>query len=246
MVTLEMWGQSTIFLYRGKLSFLTLETCDFYAREIIICYSQNVRSVYNLFIPMKIIIPYSRNVWLLCTRNNYLLLSKCEVSLQSFYTDENYHSLLSKTCDFYAREIIIGYSRNVRSVYNLFIPMKIIIPYSRNVWLLCTRNNYLLLSKCEVSLQSFYTDEKLSFLTLETCDFYAREIIICYSRNVRSVYNLFIPMKIIIPYSRNVWLLCTRNNYWLLSKCEVSLQSFYTEENNHSLLSKRVTFMHEK
>ena len=53
---------------------------------------------------MKIIIPYSRNVWLLCTRNNYLLLSKCEVSLQSFYTDENYHSLL-ETCDIYAREI---------------------------------------------------------------------------------------------------------------------------------------------
>ena len=95
-----MWGQSTIFLYRGKLSFLTLETCDFYAREIIIGYSRNVRSVYNLFIPMKIIIPYSRNVWLLCTRNNYLLLSKCEVSLQSFYTDENYHSLLSKRVTF--------------------------------------------------------------------------------------------------------------------------------------------------
>ena len=139
MVTLEKWGQSTIFLYRWKLSFLTLETCDFYAREI-----------------------------------------------------------------------IIGYSRNVRSVYNLFIPMKIIISYSQNVWLLCTRNNYLLLAKCEVSPQSF------------------------------------IPMKIIIPYSRNVWLLCTRNNYLLLSKCEVSLQSFYTDENYHSLLSKRVTFMHEK
>ena len=159
MVTLEMWGQSTIFLYRWKLSFLTLETCDFYAREIIIGYSRNVRSVYNLFIPMKIIIPYSRNVWLLCTRNNYLLLSKCEVSLQSFYTDENYHSLLSKRVTFMHEKIIIGYSRNVGSVYNLFIPMKIIIPYSRNVWLLCTRNNYLLLSKCEVSLQSFYTEE---------------------------------------------------------------------------------------
>ena len=59
-------------------------------------------------------------------------------------------------------------------------------------------------------------------------------------------------MKIIIPYSRNVWLLCTnyllysKNNFLLLSKCEVSLQSFYTDENYHSLLSKRVTFMHEK
>ena len=159
MVTLEMWGQSTIFLYRWKLSFLTLETCDFYAREIIICYSQNVRSVYNLFIPMKIIIPYSRKMWLLCTRNNYLLLSKCEVSLQFFLYRWKLSFLTLETCDFYAREIIIGYSRNVGSVYNLFIPMKIIIPYSRNVWLLCTRNNYLLLSKCEVSLQSFYTDE---------------------------------------------------------------------------------------
>ena len=128
----------------------------------------------------------------------------------------------------------------------LFIPRKIIIPYSRNVWLLCTRNNYWLLSKCEGQSTIFLYRWKLSFLTLETCDFYAREIIICYSRNVRSVYNLFIPRKIIIPYSRNVWLLCTRNNYWLLSKCEVSLQSFYTDENYHSLLSKRVTFMHEK